>query len=172
MGEETKNIIEDEYVNTTIEYVSSLEEKIKKQHDDYLYLVADFDNYRKHMSDKFTNTVNNANKNLIKQLLDVLDDFERSFDYEETSQTLIYNKLFNLLKSYGLQKIKTEYLDIFNVDTCNAVGTVDINDPDKDNKIQEVVLPGYKLNDEILRYSQVIVYKFNDDTDEKTIGTD
>lgn len=163
---------EDVYVNDNIEYVASLEEKIREQHDDYLYLAADFDNYRKRMNTKLHETVRTANADLIRQMLEILDDFERSFGYEDTGNRHIYDKFVNLLRSHGLQKLDIKYLDVFDTDTCEAIGTVPTTEEDKIGRIQEVVLPAYRLNDTMLRHARVIVYKYETEQDEQDITDD
>ena len=67
---------------------NSLTEDLEKAKADYLYLRAEFDNYRKQVSRDRSNLVRYGNENLIVALLEVVDVFERALETEVTPETI------------------------------------------------------------------------------------
>ena len=95
--------------------VATLEEKAAKDRDDYVRLMAEFDNYRRRTSQEKLEIVSMASSETIKGLLPVLDDCERALkvlfesndsDAAKEGTELIYNKLMSYLKSKGLAVIE------------------------------------------------------------------
>jgi len=134
--------------------------------DQLLRKVAEFDNYRKRTEKDFAELFKNANAKLITDLLPVLDDYDRSLaadvkndNYESLHEgfELIYKKLFNVLKSYGLRPI--EALDKeFDPEKHEALMQTEVKGK-KSHIVVEEYLKGYELNGRVIRHAKVVVSK-------------
>ena len=132
--------------------------------DKYLRLYAEFDNFRKRTMRERGDLIRNASMDVLEKLLPVLDDFDRaasdpSEDIEAVREGrgLIHNKLRQLLEAQGLTKMKVNQGDVFDVDLHEAITNIPAPTPDLVGKVVDVVEPGYKLNDKIMRYAKVVV---------------
>ena len=145
--------------------IAALEETIAKDKDDYLRLMAEFDNYRRRTSQEKLELVSMASTDTIKGLLPILDDCERALkvllesndsDAAKEGTELIYSKLLGYLKSKGLEVI--EAMDkTFDTDLHEAVAQFPVEDEEKKGKIFDVVQTGYTLNGKVIRYAKVVV---------------
>ena len=132
--------------------------------DKYLRLYAEFDNFRKRTMRERGDLIRNASMDVLEKLLPVLDDFDRasanpSDDVEVTreGQNLIHTKLRQLLEAQGLTKMEVNQGDDFDVDVHEAITNIPAPTPKLAGKVVDVVEPGYKLNDKIMRYAKVVV---------------
>lgn len=145
--------------------IASLEETVAKDKDDYLRLMAEFDNYRRRTSQEKLELVSMASTDTIKGLLPILDDCERALkvllesddsDAAKEGTELIYSKLMGYLKSKGLAVI--EALDqTFDTDLHEAVAQFPVEDEEKKGKVFDVVQTGYTLNGKVIRFAKVVV---------------
>jgi molecular chaperone GrpE len=133
-------------------------------HDKYLRLYAEFDNFRKRSMRERGDLIRNASMDVLEKLLPVLDDFDRavadpSEDIEAVREgrSLIHNKLRQLLEAQGLTKMEVNQGDSFDVDLHEAITNIPAPTPDLVGKVVDVIEPGYKLNDKIMRYAKVVV---------------
>lgn len=145
--------------------IAQLEETVAKDKDDYLRLMAEFDNYRRRTAQEKLEIVSMASTETIKGLLPVLDDCERALkvlkdsndsDAAKEGTGLIYNKLMAYLKSKGLAVIDAQDKD-FDTDLHEAVAQFPIEDPQKKGKVFDVVQTGYTLNGRVIRFAKVVV---------------
>jgi molecular chaperone GrpE len=155
----------EESAEATVNAEEELKQKLNELNDKYLRLHAEFDNYRKRSMKERVDLIKTASEELIKELLPILDDFERAAKSIETSDSiealkegmnLIYNKLRNTLTCKGLQEIKTVGED-FNVDFQEAVAHIPAPEEELKNKVIDEVQKGYTLNDKVIRYAKVVV---------------
>ena len=145
--------------------IAELEEKTAKDKDDYIRLMAEFDNYRRRTSQEKIELVSMASVETIKGLLPILDDCERALkvlleskdsDAAKEGTELIYSKLMGYLKSKGLAVI--EALDqTFDTDLHEAVAQFPVEDESKKGKVFDVVQTGYTLNGKVIRFAKVVV---------------
>ena len=145
--------------------ISQLEETVAKDKDDYLRLMAEFDNYRRRTSQEKLELVSMASTETIKGLLPILDDCERALkvllesddsDAAKEGTELIFSKLMGYLRTKGLAVI--EALDQpFDTDLHEAVAQFPVQDEEKKGKVFDVVQTGYTLNGKVIRYSKVVV---------------
>jgi molecular chaperone GrpE len=149
----------------TIQEGKELMEKLAEMQDRYLRLSAEFDNYRKRTLKEKMEMSKYAGEELIRDILPVMDDFERALKHIETlgntegikeGVDLIYSKLSDFLKRNGVKEIETLNGD-FNVDLHDATAKVQVSEEDKKGKIVEVLLKGYYLKDKVLRHSKVVI---------------
>lgn len=145
--------------------LAEYEEKAAKDKDDYIRLMAEFDNYRRRTSQEKLELVSMASTDTIKGLLPVLDDCERALkvliesddsDAAKEGTELIYSKLMTYLKSKGLAVI--EAMDQpFDTDLHEAVAQFPVQEEDKKGKVFDVVQTGYTLNGKVIRFAKVVV---------------
>ena len=145
--------------------IAELEATVAKDKDDYLRLMAEFDNYRRRTSQEKIELVSMASVETIKGLLPILDDCERALkvlleskdsDAAKEGTELIYSKLMGYLKSKGLAVI--EALDqTFDTDLHEAVAQFPVEDESKKGKVFDVVQTGYTLNGKVIRFAKVVV---------------
>jgi len=142
------------------------EEKAKylELNDKYLRLASEFDNYRKRTAKEKLDLTATASENVIKDILPVLDDFERALQNMEKNGneadaqgvTLIFNKLKDTLKKKGLEEIEAMEAE-FNTDKHEALTMIPAPDEDKKGKVLDVIQKGYKLNGKVIRFARVVV---------------
>lgn len=151
------------------EKINKLEQQVGELNDKYLRLYSEFDNYRKRSIKERIEYTQSAARDLIVELLPVLDDFERalnSFDEEKNSNNnemregvqLIYNKLKSLLMTKGLSEIDAKEKE-FDTDFHEAVTQIPAPSGELKGKVVDVVEKGYMLNDKVIRYAKVVVGK-------------
>jgi molecular chaperone GrpE len=147
--------------------LATLKLELDAHKDKYLRLYADFDNYKKRNAKERLDLMLTASKDVIQELLPVLDDFERAMRAAETSTEvapvvegvqLIYNKLVRNLETKGLKAFESKGLD-FNVEMQEAITEIPAPSPDMIGKVIDEVEKGYHLNDKIIRFAKVVVGK-------------
>ena len=145
--------------------VAELEAKTAKDKDDYIRLMAEFDNFRRRTAQEKLELVNMASTDTIKGLLPILDDCERALkvriesderDAAKEGTELIFSKLMGYLKSKGLAVI--EAMDQpFDTDLHEAVAQFPVQEEEKKGKVFDVVQTGYTLNGKVIRFAKVVV---------------
>lgn len=145
--------------------IAEAEAKLAKSQDDYLRLVAEFDNYRRRVAKEKIDLITTASEGVIKALLPVVDDFERAIqalEASDDSQTakegtqLIYKKLMDMLKAQGVTEIEAKGLEL-DTDLHEAIAQIPAPDEKQKGKIIDVTQKGYKLGDKVIRYAKVVV---------------
>ena len=142
------------------------EEKAKyaELNDKYLRLFSEFDNFRKRTAKEKLDLTVTASESVIKDILPVLDDFERALQNMEKNGneadlqgvTLIFNKLKDTLKKKGLEEIVAMGVE-FNTDEHEALTMIPAPEEDKKGKVLDVIQKGYKLNGKVIRFARVVV---------------
>lgn len=144
--------------------LAQAKEQAEKEKNDYLRLMADFENLRRHSAEERLNLISSASVDTIKGLLPVLDDCERAMEILSKSSdeaakegtTLIYNKLMAYLRTKGLEIIDAKGKK-FDTDFHEAVAQFPVPEEDKKGLVFDVVTTGYTLNGKILRFAKVVV---------------
>lgn len=145
--------------------VAELEGKALKDKDDYIRLMAEFDNFRRRTSQEKLELVSMASTDTIKGMLPVLDDCERaltvlkeSTDSEAAKEgtELIYHKLMAYLQSKGLAVIEAKG-QTFDTDLHEAVAQFPVQEEEQKGKVFDVVQTGYTLNGKVIRFAKVVV---------------
>ena len=128
-------------------------------------LNADFINFRKRKEKEMADTVTYANQSLMKELLPVLDDFERTLTAMEKSDNLsaiksgiegVNRNLLRIMNKIGLEPIGTEKGDEFDSNLHEAITTIAMGD-ENEGKVVDIMEKGYRLRDRIVRYARVVV---------------
>ena len=139
--------------------------EIERLKDQYLRRVAEFDNYRKRTLKEKADLIRNGGENVIKEMLPVLDDFERAWDNIEKTDdintlkegvSLIMKKFRDTLAAQGLKAIDTNGVD-FDTDYHEAISLMAVDDDAKKGKVIDCVSTGYTLNDKVIRFAKVVV---------------
>lgn len=143
----------------------TLEDKFNELNDKYLRLYSDFDNFRKRTTKEKADLISNANAGVLKDLLTVLDDFERAIQSNENTEDvnglkegfqLIYNKFNGILASKGLKPMDSKGTP-FDLDLHEAITNVPVEREEEKGKVIDVVEKGYYLHEKVIRYAKVVV---------------
>jgi molecular chaperone GrpE len=145
--------------------LEEITQKAAEWQDKYIRLSAEFDNYRKRTLKEKSELIRLANEDLLKDILPVVDDFERGIDFVDKSQDLdalktgihlIYNKFTEFLKQEGLKEIQAKE-QAFDLNFHEALTKIPAPNDEMKGKVVEVVEKGYTLNDKVIRYAKVVV---------------
>lgn len=147
------------------EKIAALEKEIEDLKKAALYKAAENDNWRKRMIQQKDDAVSYANASLLGDLLESLDNFDRTLDAAKDAKDvksmvdgikMINKNLVKMLEErYGLKSFGKEG-DEFNPDEHEAIGRVE-EDKVKKETLKQVYLKGYKLNSRIIRHAKVMV---------------
>ena len=156
----------DENQGTGESELEKMKTELDSSKDKYLRLVAEFDNFRRRSAKERIETIQTAGKDVIKDLLDVLDDADRAQKQLDNSEdklvkegvTLVFNKLRNVLQSKGLKPMDSIGKD-FDTDLHEAITEIPAPNEQLKGKVVDEVVKGYYLNDKIIRHAKVVVGK-------------
>lgn len=141
------------------------EQELEKEKKEYLYLMADFDNFKKRTLREKAEIIKNGAEAALRGLLPIIDDFERGLTAIKDSSDvasvkegmeLIYNKFIKYLESNGVKPLPTVDV-LFNDDLHEAIAMVPATDESQKGKVVDTVEKGYTLNDKVLRHAKVVV---------------
>lgn len=147
------------------EELDELKKKYNELNDSHLRLMAEFDNYRKRTLREKADLIKNGGEAALKNLLPVVDDFERALqnirnsdDVEAVKEgvELIYSKFMAYLAQQGVKAIEAVGQP-FDTEMFEAVATIPAPEPGMKGKILDCVQTGYTLNDRVLRHAKVVV---------------
>ena len=146
------------------EEVATLKEEKKELNDKFLRLYSEFDNYKKRTQKEKIDLIGTASERVIKEILPVLDDFERAIhanaktdDINQVKEgfELIYHKFHQILKMNNVEEIPAKG-EMFDTDYHEAIAHVPAPEEEK-GKVIDVSQKGYKIKDKVIRYPKVIV---------------
>ena len=145
------------------------EDKLKAEatewQNKYLRLYAEFDNFKRRTSKERLELLQIAGKDVITDLLPVLDDFERAQKSIETATdvtavkegvTLVQHKLKGILNQKGLKEMESIGKE-FDADLHEGITTIPAPSADLKGKVLDELEKGYILNDKVIRFSKVII---------------
>ena len=141
------------------------EEEVAKEKKEYMFLMAEFDNFRKRTLRERSELIKNASEKALQGILPIVDDFERGLDAIKDSSdaeavkegmALIYNKLVKYLSDNGVKAMESTGAE-FDPDLHEAVAMVPADADTTAGKIKDTVQKGYTLNDKVLRHAKVVV---------------
>ena len=140
-------------------------DQLEKEKKEYLFLMADFDNFRKRTIRERSQLIKNAAEKTLKDLLPIVDDFERGLEASKDAAAakaihdgmeLIYNKLIKHLGDNGVKAMESTGAD-FNADIHEAIATIPAPDESQKGKVIDTTQKGYTINDKVLRHAKVVV---------------
>ncbi len=145
--------------------IAELEAALEHEKEKYLYLMADFENFRKRTLKEKADLIKNGAEKAMIDLLPVVDDLERALDAIskggdldslKEGVDLIYGKFVKYLESQHIKAIDSTGKD-FDTDMHEAVTMFPAPDPSMKGKVIDTTIKGYMINDKVLRHAKVVV---------------
>ena len=165
--ENTQKMEETKDMNVSMVDVRENEPEYK---DLYLRTLADMDNLRKNTTKRINDIYKTANDKLIKELLPFADSLNLAVNNENIKldeetyskgYEVLKKQFENILSKFGLKEIEVYENDDFDESIMNAVAIALTVNKELDNKVCDITKKGYTLNDVVIRYTDVVVYKYN-----------
>ncbi|MFH1641214.1 MAG: nucleotide exchange factor GrpE [Candidatus Omnitrophota bacterium] len=160
--EKTVSLKESEYIKLKEEV-----DKSKEYWERILRLQADFDNTRKRLEREKQDFAKFANEGIILELLNILDDLERTVELAQSKHQdltaflkgveMILAHLYDMLKEYGVRPIEAEG-KVFDPNVHEALMQAEHEDIPEHTVVEELQ-KGYLLNDKVIRTAKVKVSK-------------
>ncbi len=160
----------DNHLSNPMEENDAIVEKyaaeLQEQKDKYLRLFAEFDNYKRRTSKEKIDLIQTAGKDVIADLLDVLDDCDRAEKQMQASEDitqikqgnqLVFNKLKASLQQKGLTAMESVNT-VFDVEKHEAITEIEAG-KEAVGKVVDEVQKGYYLNGKLIRFAKVVVGK-------------
>ncbi len=145
--------------------LNQLEIELAEMKDKYLRLYSEFENYRRRTAKERLELIKTASKDIITDLLSVVDDFERAekANDENTSREdlingfqLIHHKMVKVLREKGLKRIDVKAGDNFDSDYHEAVTQIPAPEDKLKGKIVDVIENGYQIEEKVIRFAKVV----------------
>lgn len=164
-GKPVENTVDETESEATVNEEERLRAELEHSNDRYLRLYAEFDNYKRRTSKERVELMQSAGKDVIGNLLTVLDDFDRALKMMETATDvpaivegieLISQKFKKILQQQGLKEMEV-IGQPFDADFQEAITNIPAPDESMKGKVIDQVEKGYFLNDKVLRYAKVVV---------------
>lgn len=158
------------HLNEPVEEESAMEKlkaELDESKDKYLRKVAEFENFKRRNAKERLELMQTAGRDVITDMLDVLDDCDRAQKQFDTSHDnnsikegvlLVFNKLRNTLQARGVKPMETLNQE-FNPDFHEAITEIPVAAEDQKGKIVDEVMKGYLMNDKIIRHAKVVIGK-------------
>ncbi len=146
--------------NEAAEQIQEMGEKLAELNDKYVRTVAEFENYRKRTNQEKADLILNGGKDVIKNILPIIDDLERALqamtdENAKEGVTMIYNKLLSTLQQKGLKPMEAKG-EKFDENLHEAVTQIPAPTEEQKGTVLDVVEKGYFLNEKVLRYAKVV----------------
>lgn len=147
-------------------------EKLKAENEELIkkiqYAQAELVNYRKRKDEEVLNFKKYCNKDLITELIPIIDNFERAIKLDDNDLTdelskflegfkMMYASLMEILKKFGVEEISRQG-EVFDSTQEEALMTDSLEEYE-DDVVTEVLLKGYKLNGKVIRPASVKINK-------------
>jgi molecular chaperone GrpE len=142
-----------------------LQAAVEKEKKEYLFLMADFDNYRKRVLREKAEILRNGSEKVLGGLLPIVDDFERGLQATKDAadenpvregMELIYNKFIKFLEDNGVKAMESTGT-AFDSELHEAIATIPAPADDLKGKVIDTTQKGYMINDKVLRHAKVVV---------------
>jgi molecular chaperone GrpE len=146
-----------------IEEFKNIAEKYK---NDFLYMRAEFENYKKHAIKERSDLTKYGSERLLIEVLGVMDNFERALDMKVTNENIdtyiqgvqmTANELKTMVQKFGVSEVQSEG-NIFDPMLHEALGAEETESV-KEGYVFRVFKKAFKLHDKVIRPAQVIVAK-------------
>ena len=159
--------IQNEAENTaeTESQESKLEAEVADLKDKYLRLYSDFENFRKRTAKERIDLIKTASEDVLKDLIPVVDDFERAAKASENEldtvkiregNQLIFHKLVRILETKGLKVMDDLTGKPFDPETQEAITQIPAPTEQLKGMVIDVVEKGYTLGEKVVRYAKVV----------------
>lgn len=150
---------------TLEDQIANLQAELEKEKSQYLYLMADFENFRKRTLKEKADLLKYGGESAMRDLLPVVDDFERAVEAMGKSDdlaalkegvSLIYNKFVKYLEQNKVTPIDSTGKD-FDDNLHEAITTFPAPDESMRGKVIDTTIKGYMIDDKVLRHAKVVV---------------
>ena len=139
---------------------------VQVEREKYLRLYSEFENFRRRTTKERLEWMQNASKDLMVELLPIVDDMERALKAMQKSgdsaavegMELIFKKLYGTLEKKGLKPMNAQG-EVFDPEIHEAVTQFDAPTEDMKGKVIDELEKGYFLNDKVIRFAKVVVGK-------------
>ncbi len=164
-GSETNNMTEEttggQNEQSAADETAALRNQLEESRNKFLYLVSDFENYKRHAARERMELLQTAGKDILAAMLPILDDFDRAQKNGAMTDgtNLIHQKLINTLRGKGLVMLDLKAGDDFDPDQQEAITEIPAPTAELKGKIVDIIEPGYQLADRIIRFAKVVVGK-------------
>ena len=142
--------------------IERLKEELNGEHERYLRLLADFDNYRRRSERERSRAARSGKREIILALLDVLDGYDRALQHMDDAPASIaeglealHRKFLGLLQAQGVTPMLA-LGEVFNPELHDAIGLMESEELEP-GTVAEEVQRGYRWGDEVLRPARVRV---------------
>ena len=158
----TEGVSEEDNLNQE----EKLSAEVAELKEKYLRLYSDFENFRKRTAKERIDLIKTASEEVLKDLVPVVDDFERAFKAAEKEadtqkiqegNQLIFQKLVKILESKGLKPMEDLIGQPFNPDTQEAITQIPSPSPELKGAVVDVVEKGYFLGEKVVRFAKVVI---------------
>jgi molecular chaperone GrpE len=145
--------------------IDALQSEVKEKQDQYLRTRADFENYKKRVLRDASRSYQDAMTSVMKIFLSVADDLERALNNKPEGEDLeswliglelIHQKLMNQMKNQGVERLDVKPGDQFDPNIHEAI-TQEEHSEFEEGQIIDVVQPGYRISERIIRPAMVRV---------------
>ncbi len=149
-----------EEVTEQVTETEKLENELKEANDKYMYLAAEYDNYRKRTAKEKETMYSSGVADTLEALLAFIDDYERAVaapctdEAYKTGIDMVSAKLADFMAKQGIEEIDTS--GEFDPEVHNAV-LHEEDDSLPENSISEVLAKGYKVKGKVVRCAMVKV---------------
>ncbi len=173
VGDVTEEVLEE--IDKRDGEIKSLKEELEKTTNLLKSALSDYQNLKKRTETEKDNMVGITNSLLLRQFLEISDDIYTYISHLEKSEKdgnekvsiseikngikLIFDKCNDIVKSQGAQIMEVAEGDTFSPLHHEVIGTVNVEDPEKENKVIQVVRVGYEQNGKVIRAARIIVGK-------------
>jgi len=141
-------------------------DQLQVEKEKYLRLYSEFENFRRRTTKERLEWMQTASKDVILNVLPVIDDMERALKSMETAgdisksaiegMELIYKKLYSIMEKTGLKPMNAQGQP-FDPELHEAITQFPAPSPDMVGKVVDEVEKGYLLNDKVIRFAKVVV---------------
>jgi molecular chaperone GrpE len=147
--------------------IEKLKMELEEAKDKYVRKVAEFENFKRRNAKERIELIQTAGRDVITDILAVLDDCDRAQKQLETADftdavkdgvLLVFNKLRTTLQAKGVRPMEIINTD-FNPDLHEAITEIPAPSDDMKGKVLDEIMKGYYLNDKIIRHAKVVVGK-------------
>ena len=145
--------------------IEELEASLEKEKKEYLFLMAEFDNFRKRTIKEKADLILTGGEKVLSALLPVLDDLERARDNMQKATDveslregveMIIGKLDKTLAAQGLKRMEP-IGTLFDTDFHEAIAMVPVPEDEQKGHVIDCVQTGYLLGEKVVRHAKVVV---------------
>ena len=148
-------------LKTLKEKQNKVEEEKNSWKSKYTRLQAEFENAEKRWNKNRQNLRLEYTASTIKTFLPLYDSFKKALDHEDENNKVLkgfYDQLMNILKSNKANPIEVKLNDRFDYNYHEALSSIEKEDV-PENTILDIIQDGWKLENEVIRYTKVIISK-------------